>query len=63
MTSIIKSKIFLPYRTTCNICNCIFDFDNTEITEIYNMACDYFSITCPECHNHINVWRKEDWLK
>jgi len=63
MISIIKSNIFLPYRVTCPLCGCIWDFDDKEIKEINSEAGNYFSVTCPECNHYENTWRKEDWLK
>ena len=63
MISIIKSNIYLPYRVTCPLCGCIWDFDDKEIKEINSEAGNYFSVTCIECNHYENAWRKEDWLK
>lgn len=63
MISIIKSNIYLPYRVTCPLCGCIWDFDNEEIKEINSEAGNYFSVTCIECNHYENRWSKKDFLK
>ena len=63
MISIIKSNIYLPYRVTCPLCGCIWDFDNKEINVIQDNFGDYLSVICPECNHYENAWKKEDFLK
>ena len=63
MISLIKSITYLPYRVTCPLCGCIFDFNDEEIRDMDSEGVQYFSVTCPDCNHYENAWSKRDWLK
>ena len=58
---IIKQGNVISQRMVCSHCSCEFEYDNGDIQIDYGIMGTNSYVTCPCCHQRINIYNYGTW--